>query len=36
MLSELTAVPTVVWGVMWIGIALLTAWCLLRWAYRRI
>jgi len=36
MLSELTAVPTVVWGVMWIGIALLVAWWLLRWAYRRI
>ena len=36
MLAELTRVPTVVWGVVWIGIALVVAWWLVRWAYRRI
>lgn len=35
LLSELTAVPTVVWGVVWIGTALAFCWLLLRWAWRR-
>ena len=35
MLAELTGVPTLVWGLVWIGIALAVSWWLLRWAYRR-
>ncbi len=35
MLSEMTGVPTMVWGVLWIGIAFLVSALLLRWAYRR-
>jgi hypothetical protein len=35
MLSELTAVPTVVWGIVWIGAATAFCWLLLRWAWRR-
>ena len=34
-LSDLTGVPTLVWGVLWIGTALFVVWRLLRWAYRR-
>lgn len=36
MLAELTGVPTVVWGVLWIGLALVVCWLLLRWSWRRI
>lgn len=35
MLAELTGVPTVVWGVVWIGLALLISGFLFRWAFRR-
>jgi hypothetical protein len=34
MLAEVTGVPTVVWGVAWIGIALFIAFLLFRRAYR--
>ncbi len=35
MLAELTHVPTLVWGVLWIGVALAVSWWLLARAYRR-
>lgn len=35
MLAELTGVPTLVWGVLWIAAALLFCWGLFRWAWRR-
>ena len=35
MLAELTGVPTLVWGGLWIGIALLFCVVLFRWAWRR-
>ena len=35
MLAELTHVPTLVWGTLWIGIALAVSWWLLARAYRR-
>lgn len=35
MLGELTGVPTVVWGVLWIGAALAFCWALFRWSWRR-
>ncbi len=35
MLAELTGVPTVVWGVIWIGVALLISGFLFRWAFLR-
>ena len=35
MLAELTGVPTVAWGVVWIGAALLVSWLLFRRAYRQ-
>jgi hypothetical protein len=35
MLADLTGVPTLVWGLLWIGVALGASWGLLRWAYRR-
>jgi hypothetical protein len=35
MLAELTHVPTLVWGVLWISIALAVSWWLLARAYRR-
>ncbi len=35
MLAELTGVPTVVWGVVWIGVALLISGFLFRWAFQR-
>jgi hypothetical protein len=35
MLAELTGVPTLVWGVLWIGLALAASWWLLSRAYRR-
>jgi hypothetical protein len=34
MLAELTGVPTLVWGVLWIGAALGMSWLLLRWLLR--
>jgi hypothetical protein len=34
MLAEITGIPTVVWGVLWIGIALTVSFWLLRRAYR--
>jgi len=35
MLADLTGVPTIVWGVMWIGIALAFCAFLFRWAWRQ-
>jgi hypothetical protein len=35
MLAEMTGVPTAVWGLLWIAIALLVSAWLLRWAARR-
>lgn len=35
MLAELTGVPTLAWGVLWIGTALVFCWLLFRWAWRR-
>lgn len=35
MLADLTGVPTPVWGVLWIGLALAVSAWLLRWALRR-
>lgn len=35
MLAEITGVPTLLWGVLWIGIALGASWWLFRWAWRR-
>lgn len=35
MLAEVTGVPTVVWGVLWIAVALGVSTALFRWAYRR-
>ncbi len=35
MLSDLTGVPTALWGVVWIGLAMVACWWTLRWAYRR-
>jgi hypothetical protein len=35
MLAELTHVPTLIWGVLWISIALAVSWWLLARAYRR-
>lgn len=35
MLEELTAVPTVVWGILWIAVALIVSGLLLRRIYRR-
>ena len=36
MLSDLTGIPTALWGVLWIGIGMLACWWLLRWAYRQL
>jgi hypothetical protein len=36
MLAELTGVPTVVWGVVWITLALVASGLLLRWSWRRV
>ncbi len=35
MLAELTGVPTVVWGLLWTGLALGFCFLLFRWAWRR-
>lgn len=35
MLAELTGIPTVVWGGLWIALALAVCALLLRWSYRR-
>jgi hypothetical protein len=35
LLAELTRIPTLIWGVLWIGIALTVSWWLLSRAYRR-
>ena len=35
MLAELTHVPTLVWGVLWIVIAIAVSWWLLSRTYRR-
>ncbi|WP_419949966.1 M50 family metallopeptidase [Candidatus Palauibacter sp.] len=35
MLAELTGVPTLVWGGIWIAVALLFCFLLFRWAWRR-
>ncbi len=35
MLAQLTGVPTLVWGVVWIGAALYVSWRLFVWAWRR-
>jgi hypothetical protein len=34
MLADLTGVPTVLWGVLWIGIAVAVCWWLLRYTFR--
>jgi hypothetical protein len=34
MLAELTGIPTLVWGVLWIGLALGVTFLLLRWAWQ--
>ena len=34
MLAELTGIPTLIWGVLWIGLALWVTFMLLRWAWR--
>ena len=36
MLAEMTGIPTVIWGFLWIGIALLVSAWLLRWVARRM
>ncbi len=36
MLAEMTGIPTAVWGLLWIGIALLVSAWLLRWVARRL
>ena len=36
MLAELTHIPTLVWGALWIAIALAASWWLLSRAYRRV
>lgn len=36
MLAELTSIPTPVWGVLWIAVALAASAWLLRWALRRV
>jgi hypothetical protein len=36
MLAEMTGIPTAVWGILWIGIALLVSAWLLRWVARRM
>ena len=35
MLGELTGIPTVVWGVLWITVAVLASAWLFQWSYRR-
>ena len=35
MLAELTGVPTLAWGLLWIAVALAASGALLRWAWRR-
>lgn len=35
MLAELTGVPTIVWGVLWIGAAVAFCFVLFRWAWKR-
>lgn len=35
LLAEITGVPTLVWGFLWIAIALYASWRLLAWAWRR-
>ncbi len=34
MLADLTGVPTVLWGVLWIGISVAVCWWLLRYAFK--
>jgi hypothetical protein len=34
MLADLTGVPTVLWGVLWIGIAVAVCWWLLRHTFK--
>ena len=36
MLAEMTGIPTIAWGFLWIGIALLVSAWLLRWVARRM
>lgn len=36
MLAELTGVPTVAWGLLWIAVATLVSGALVRWAWRRL
>lgn len=35
MLAQLTGVPTIIWGFLWIGVALLVSWWLFRYSFRR-
>jgi len=34
MLAEATGIPTVFWGMLWIGVALVVCTRLVRWAWR--
>jgi len=34
MLAELTGIPTLIWGLLWIGLALWVTFLLLRWAWK--
>lgn len=34
-LAELTGIPTLAWGLLWIGISVTVCWWLLGWAWRR-
>jgi hypothetical protein len=36
LLAEMTAVPTVIWGMLWITAAIAFCWLLLRWAWKRV
>jgi hypothetical protein len=36
MLAEMTGIPTIAWGFLWIGVALLVSAWLLRWVARRM
>jgi hypothetical protein len=36
MLAEMTGVPTLAWGALWIGLAVLACALLLRWSWRRV
>jgi hypothetical protein len=35
MLAEATGIPTVFWGILWIGVALVVCTSLFRWAWQK-